>query len=464
MKQPKHFFNLESNKNSSDEQLIFFNLSYGSKTYNTKRSKVKYEPLKISTRWNIKKEYWNGKPTYRANKNYVSKFGKDLNNALEKIEKIGYTQLSYFRNHFEREPTLSELKELILHKLDRISKKSNDIIITEYITKIINTRTNLEIKSSNRWSKSTGNQYLNLKSQIEKYQESKKITLTFGNLTGAAFMDFFHEINEINKKENGEYYAHHTIAKENKLFRALLNCANEDEITIGFNYNKKEYFINRREIKNEVFLTQDQLSTIIKCDTSHSKEFTHAKNYILLSSFTGLRIGDLVYLHEIKPIKLIHNSKKYDCFITRIRKSQENKDELVTTIPLLAPLKEHLKQNKNEFPKFPAQVNIRKSIKKFLTYLNFNDEIEEKKYYYSIDKVVVKKQRLCDVFTPHDCRSTFISNLKELGVHDEDIEPITHPKHKFTSIVQVYDKTAMIGKAVNLINVLNQKKSSLYRY
>lgn len=464
MKQPKHFFNLESNKNSSNEQLIFFNLSYGSKTNNSKISKVKYEPLKISTRWNIKKEYWNGKPTYRANKKYVSKFGKDLNNALEKIEKIGYDQLSYFRNHFEREPTQLELKELILQKLDRIPKKNNDIVITEYISKSINTRTNLEIKSSKRWSKATGNQYLNLKRQIEKYQESKKVTLTFGNLTGAAFMDFFNEINIINKKDTGEYYAHNTIAKENKLFRALLNCANEDEIIIGFNYNKKEYFINRREIKNEVFLTQDHLATIINSDTSHSKEFTHAKNYILLSSFTGLRIGDVIYLHEIKPIKLIHNSKKYDCLVTRIRKSQENKDELVTTIPLLAPLKEHLKQYKNEFPKFPSQVNIRKSIKKFLTYLNFDDEFEEKKYYYSIDKVVLKKQRLCDIFTPHDCRSTFISNLKELGVHDEDIEPITHPKHKFTSIVQVYDKTAMIGKAVNLINVLHQKKSALYKY
>ena len=127
------------------------------------------------------------------------------------------------------------------------------------------------------------------------------------------YLDFFNEINIINKKDTGEYYAHNTIAKENKLFRALLNCANEDEIIIGFNYNKKEYFINRREIKNEVFLTQYHLATIINSDTSHSKEFTHAKNYILLSSFTGLRIGDVIYLHEIKPIKLIHNSKKYDC-------------------------------------------------------------------------------------------------------------------------------------------------------
>ena len=89
---------------------------------------------------------------------------------------------------------------------------------------------------------------------------------------------------------------------------------------------------------------------------------------------------------------------------------------------------------------------------------------EVKKYYYTIDNVVTTQEKLCDIFTPHDCRSTFISNLKDLGIHDEDIEPITHPKHKYTSIVQVYDKTALVGKAVTLINALKSKKSQLYKY
>lgn len=464
MKQPKHFFNLETKKNKAGEHRIFFNLSYGEKEFTFANQTAKYTPLRISTKWSIKKEYWNDKPTYRANKTYVSKFGVDLNNELAKIEKTAYTQLSNFRSTHEREPSILELKQLVFEKLNRISKQNHDVLIKDYITKSVETRTNLEITSQKRWSKSTGEQYSNLKNHIENYENSKGIILTFGDLTGEVFMDFFKEINELNKKVTGEYYAHNTVAKENKHFRALLNCANEDEIAIGFKYSKKEYFIKRREIKNENFLSIEQLQTIINTDVSHSKEFAHARNYLILSSFTGLRIGDMVHLHEVKPEILTHNSKKYECFTTRIRKSQENKDELITTIPILLPVKEYLKLNEKKFPRFPAQSNIRKDIKKFLIHLKFENIFEVKKYYYTIDSVVTTQEKLCDIFTPHDCRSTFISNLKDLGIHDEDIEPITHPKHKYTSIVQVYDKTALVGKAVTLINALKSKKSQLYKY
>ncbi|SHF91192.1 hypothetical protein SAMN05444372_101144 [Flavobacterium micromati] len=462
MKQPKHFFNLEATKNKSDEQLIFFNLSYGVRIY--VKEIIKYTPLRISTQWSIKKEYWNDKPTYRANQIYVRKYGKDLNNYLDKVEKIGYDQLSYFRNTYDKEPTLDELKQLVLEKLNRLPKKTNDVGITEYITQSVETRTTLDIKHPRRWSDGTGKQYTNLKNHILKYEADKNIELTFGSLTGDIFMGFFKSLNEVHKEETGEFYAHNTIAKENKHFRALLTSAKNDDIEIGFNYSKPDYFIKRREIKNETFLTTTQLQTIINTDVSHSKELTHGKNYIILSSFTGLRIGDMVSLNEVNPEIQIYNSKKYNCITTRIRKSQENKDELIATIPLLAPIKEYLQLNDNRFPKFPAQTNIRKYVEKLLTHLKFENVVEIKRYYYTIDNVVLSKEKLCEIFTPHDCRSTFISNLKELGIHDEDIEPITHPKHKYTSIVQVYDKTAMVGKAVNLINQLKSKKSILFKY
>ncbi|MEO8515506.1 MAG: phage integrase SAM-like domain-containing protein [Flavobacterium sp.] len=464
MVQPKHFFNLEAKPNLSGEHLIFFNLTYGYREFNPKSNNFKYIPFRISTKWTIRKEYWNGRPLYRSNNTYVRKFGKDLNNNLDKIERVAYDQLSNFRNINEKEPSPNELKRLVLEKLDRIPKISNDVIITHYIEAQVTKRTTINITSTKRWSKTTGNQYTNLVKHIKKYETNKNIVLTFGKLTGDIFMDFFIVINEINKKEKGELYAHNTISKENKHFRAILNCASEDEIEIGFNYKKKEYLIRKRDVENELFLTSAQLSTVIKTDVSHSKELTHAKNYLILSSFTGLRISDMVCLNEIKPDIQTHNSKQYYCFTTRIRKSQENKEELITTIPLLKPVKDLIKLSNNVFPKFPSQTNIRKDITKLLKHLKFENIIDVKKYYYTIDNVVITKEKLSDIFTPHDCRSTFVSNLKDLGIHDEDIEPITHPKHKYTSIIQVYDKTTMLSKAVNLITVLNSKKSPLFKY
>ncbi len=464
MGKPKHYFNLEAKPNQTGEQLIFFNLTYGYREFNPKVNNFKYIPLRISTQWTIKKEYWNDRPLYRSNSLYVRKFGKDLNNNLDKIERVAYDQLSNFRNINEKEPTPNELKQLVLEKLGRIQKISNDIVITNYIEAQVKTRTTVNITSSKRWKITTGNQYTNLVNHIKNYEANKNVVLTFGKLTGDIFMDFFKEINEINKKGTGEYYAHNTISKENQHFRAILNSAIEDGIEIGFNHKKQESLIRKRNIENELFLTSTQLETIIKTDVSHSKEFTHAKNYLILSSFTGLRISDMVCLNELKPEIQTHNSKQYHCLTTRIRKSPENKDELITTIPLLKPIRDLLKINNNEFPKFPSQTNIRKDITKLLKHLKFENIIEIKKYYYSIDKGVITKERLCDIFSPHDCRSTFISNLKALGIHDADIEPITHPKHKYTSIIQVYDKNDLVSKAVNLINALEPKKSKLYKY
>ncbi len=464
MGKPKHFFNLEAKPNQTGEHLIFFNLTYGYREFNPKADNFKYIPFRISTQWTIKKEYWNSRPLYRSNSVYVKKFGKDLNNNLDKIERIAYDQLSNFRNINEKDPSPNELKKLVLEKLGRIQKISNDVIITNYIEEQVIKRTTVNITSTKRWSEATGKQYINLVNHIKNYETNKDVILTFGKLTGELFMDFFIEINEINKKTKGEFYAHNTISKENKHFRAILNCAVEDEIKIGFNHTKQEYLIRKRNIENELFLTSAQLSTIIKTDVSHSREFTHAKNYLILSSFTGLRISDMVCLYELKPEIQNHNSKQYQCFTTRIRKSQENKEELITTIPLLEPVKDLLKLNNNEFPKFPSKTNIRSDITKLLKHLKFENTIEIRKYYYTVDNVVITKEKLCDIYSPHDCRSTFISNLKDLGIHDEDIEPITHPKHKYTSIIKVYDKTTMLSKAVNFITILNSKKSFLFKY
>ena len=464
MKQPKHFFNLESTKNNNGSRLIYFNLNYGYKEYDPTNNRFKYIPMKISTQWSIKEEHWMGKPTYRVNSSYVRKFGKDINNILDKIEKMAYDQLSIYRNTHETEPTPDQLKKIVLEKIGRIEKSTTDKVITDYIIERVNDRTTTNITSKKRWSKETGKQYTNLKNHIINYQNKKGIILTFGKLNGELYMDFFKTINEIFKEETGENYAHNTIAKENKHFRALLRDATENNIEVGFNFRKNEYFIRTRTNKDETFLTEEQLQTIINTDVSHSKELTHAKNYIIISSFTGLRIGDMIFLHELEPEKQIYDSKKYYCFTTRIRKSQENKDELIASIPILEPVKKLLSQNNNEFPKFTSKPNIRKCIKKLLIHLKFENKVISKHYFYLIDKPKIEIEKLQDIFTPHDCRSTFITNLKNMGIHDEDIKPITHPKLKNTSIIQIYDKTNMTSKAVNFIKAINSKQSKLYKY
>jgi integrase len=463
MKQPTHFFNLESKPKKSGEHLIFFNLSYGFRLYNSKTNSFKYEPLRISTKWSIQKEYWTDKPTYRANQSFVRKYGKDLNNVLDKIERISYEQLSFFRNTYDKEPTIEELKQLVLEKLDRIKKISTDINIANYTEKLILRRTNLPDTSSEFWSEKTGTQYQAIANRLKKYETEKNINLTFSEITEEIYWDYFKTINDYHKADNGEYYTQTTMNKEFRSLRAIFNCAKEDGIEIQIAYSKKSLKIPSSPSSYETYLTEEQLNTIISTDTSHSKEFEHARNYIILSSFTGLRIGDMTHLHELKPEIITHNSKKYDCFTTKIRKSSENTHELIATIPILEPVKKLLEINGNKFPKFTSEPNIRKVIRKFLTHLKFENEVITKTKYYLVNEVKVESKKQYSLFSPHDCRRTFITNLKQLGIQNDTIEPITHPKIKNASVLDGYDKSTLNDKSVKLTNQLSSKKSLLFK-
>ena len=464
MKRPKHFFNLEWKRNKDNTSLIYFNLSYGFKVFNPKSKRAKYIPLRISTEYTIEEKYWIGKPNYRANRTYIRKFGKTLNNVLDKIEKAAYDQLLIFRNQHEKNPTPTELKRLVLEKLNRIDKISTDVIISEYIQNLVEERTNLPATSKKYWSTDTGKQYTNLNNYIKKYENKKGIVLTFKNITSEIYWDYFKTVNDLKKAETGNYFIQSTIANQCKNLMSIFNKAKKDGIEIDFKYFQDDFKIEPSKPSYETYLPEKSLKIVINKDVQGLfKKYEHARNFIIISSLTGLRIGDMMGLHEIEPEKVTVNSKNYYCFNTKIRKSRENREELTVTLPVLAPLRELLKANNGKFPKFPSQQKTRAYIKDFLKFLEFNDSVQKTYYYYLVGSVT-KNMKQSELFSPHDCRRTFITNLKQLGIQNETLENLTHPKLKYKSILDHYDKSTLNDNAVKLIKALNRKNSEIYKY
>ena len=463
MKQPKHNFNLESRANKTGEKLIYFNLSYGFKGTSAMNN-LRYIPMRLSTQWTIKEEYWNGAPYYRANQNYVRKFGKDINNFLDKIERECYAQLSYYREQHEDNPEPSELKRLILEKLKRVKKSETNIRITDFIKTIIKTRTSLPNTSSEHWKSGTEKIYNTLIQHIEKYEERSKRILAFEDITEDIYRDYFKIINEIRKEEKGVWYTQTSMHKDYKHLKVIFKYAEDEGIEIGFKYNKRGLVIPPAKASYETFLSIDQLNKIIETDVSHSVALTHGKNYLILSCFTGLRISDMRGLNEITPENKSYNNQLIYCFTTRIRKSKDNREELIVIIPILKPVKDLLDNNGGQFPIFPAETKIRKNIKQLLSFLEFNEPVELNHKYYLQTDITVEFKPQHKVFTAHDCRRTFITQLKELGLRNDDIEPITHPKIKYPSIIDLYDKSPLVVKAMRLRTELNDRNSLLYKY
>ncbi|WP_411894276.1 hypothetical protein [Winogradskyella sp. A2] len=464
MKQPKHHFFLESRANKSGKRLIYLNFNYGFKEYDLVNKKDDYLTLKISTQWSIEKEYWLDKPEYRANKSYVGKYGKDLNNFLDKIERIVYNQLSIFRNEHDENPHPNILKRLVFEKLGRMDKPSSDYLITEYIENTIAKRSKLPPNSKKYWSQRTIVQYSNLKAHLKRYEKSTNTPLTFSNLSEIQYWDIFDNINKHHKETQGSFLKHNTIAKICKHLRTILRDASGNDIEIGFKWDKGEYKINEVTTKNNTGLDEEQLLEIFHTDTRHSREFDNARNYILFSSLTALRLGDMEQLYNCKVETFEVNNERFEGFKTKIRKAQDNSTELYAVIPLSKPLLKLIEENNGEFPKFPSRPVIRRQLKKFLKSLEFNNLVEYKERYYSQTDYEIETHHQWEVFTAHSCRYTFITNMSKLGVPENVVKNITHPTVKARSILAGYNLSTLEDNAYTLMTHLKNKRSKIYDF
>lgn len=455
MKQPSYYLNLESNKSKSGERLIYFNLTYG-----YKESGGKYVPMRISTKWRIHPDQWD-KKNKRPIETYKRSKGKDLEDAIERIRKVSFDQLSFYRNKHKEDPHPKVLKELVQMELGRKKVKDEHHILTTFIQSQIDKRTKLESSNKLHWSSSNAKQYNTLIKHIEDYEKERKITLAIETLSEEQYWDFFKTISVIRYREKEIGHKVNTIAKTCSKLRSVLNSANDLGISVGFNYQKKGMKIGEVDAKHDTFLDEDQLTKIIKEDVGHSAEFTHAKNYLIISSLTGLRMDDMRHLHEVKIETMKSQGKEFEGFYTKVRKSKNNGVDMVVAIPILEPIRSLLNEYNGQFPKFPAPSNIRSNIRKLLKHLKFNNDVLVSHRYYGFDDEEEKHPQH-SVFVPHDCRRTFITNLKQLGIHNEEIEPITHPKVKYSSIIDKYDKSSLMDKAYLLLKAIDEVDSKIY--
>ena len=463
----KIFYNLESKSNKDNTKLLYFNMSYGYKIFNARKGKYEYKNLRLSTQCSFLNDFWD-KSTNRLNSSGTRILGNGINNHIGQLEELPIFHYKQFRKEHDRKPTPEELKKLIFIDLERAEKENKYVIITDYVTNLIARRTSIPSTSREHWKEGTKTQYENLIRLLELYETKTNSCLTFGELTEDIYWNFYEVINHFYHEKNKVYYTITNMAKFSKQLKTIFNCAVNDDIKIGINHEKRNLKIHPADASHETFLTEVQLQKIINEDVSTNPQFIEARNYLIISSFTALRIDDVVHLHEVSLESEIRDNVQYDYFITKIRKTNNHGMTLEVALPILKPVRDLLKANSNKFPTFSSQPTIRKNIKAFLKHLKFNDKIPVSIHYYlpaniKADNTPTFKQQH-EVFTPHDCRSTFITNLLQLPIAESIIEPLTHPKAIKESMMKLYNKSTLIEKMMLFVSELNKKESKLYRY
>jgi len=425
-------------------------------------------PIKISTGWAIEKNDWDTE-WQQPKKNYPTVRKSEIHAAMEEVKSEAINQLRYMREQNRAnglgaiEPNHKDLKRRIMNRLS--GERSDDSsLLRDHTAKLIRTRPLVAKGSSTYWSEDTVEQYLDFANHLSNYERRVGKSMVLGELDVETYWDFFRKISEMHKEETGQYYAQDTVSKVCNRFRAVLRDAFDEGLPIGFNFQKKGLKIKGfKSQEQQVYLKKHHLKAVIDADVNHSKELTHGRNYIILSSFTSLRIGDMAKMKDYAPYIAVKNGNDYHLVRNKIIKSKSvTGGKLEAVEPLLRPVRDLLQENGGEFPTFPSQTNTRRYVKKLLDYVGVHDDVTVEKMYYPDSEVVKTNHRLCDVFKAHSCRDTFITHIEQLRVNNAEV--FTHPKSKASTAYQGYNRTTKEEAAIMFIDDLNSKNDDLFRH
>lgn len=464
MKSVKYFFNLETKPNKDGSRLVFFNLSYGYKEFNSVTGENKYVPMRISTRVRVMPDKWDFNLGYLDSK-YSLNAGKTKDLFLKKVKSEAELTLeNYWLENDYNDPKPSELKQLVELRLKRRDRVVQSVSIPEFIDDLIQKNSKLTLTQKNKLSDNQIDKYITIKNQIEEFGKSHNSVFTLANFGNDNFYEYLDFINE-QRKQNSKYpygYLVNGISKNANTLLAILGKARDAGSELAINLADSGLRIDEvKSVDAEVYLSEDDLRQIIETDTAKSQEFENARNFLIICALTSLRYEDMSCLYEVKLEEVKGRRHEFVGFLTKLRKpSSQKKKDIMTFIPAFKPVRDIVEQNDGKFPKFPSNQVMNTQLKKFAKYVGLDKEYKLKRQYYGIDKPVIEVKPLYEKVKCHTGRSSFITNLSNLGVVDSALEHITHPTTPKGIISTVYNKSSLVDRAELFLDSLTGANSS----
>lgn len=448
-------------ENRTKPELVMAEVSGAFK--NKKDGKLSYKKFQFSLEVSVLPQHFGiirekrGKMGYIYDPNTIKKserYNKLLRNKIADFEFDIEAVASHFRN---QDPTAEEAKNYLFFITGRDKRKPEESFeILSFLNSHIKHLENLvgsgrkdEVKEN------TINSFRNLVPIVKRYQEAKS-KLIFENLNEELYRDFW---DVTNKLKTGEIkidsytpksygkFASNTIKAYQNYFILLCKVARKQLINIPLDLSDTN-LINTVEKNNspkiEAFLKEEDILKVMKYKPV-SKNTTLAKDYIIIASLTGMRLQSM---QEAKgrSIELCTSNKNVFYYLHTI----QGKTSTECYTPLFSTALEMIKKNNYQFPDFTK-----------ITLANLNINIRS-----VLSSVGIENNNL---FSTHNLRSTFVSNLSLLGVPEIIISSVTHPSKKSNiSSVHIYDRRDMLDKAImftqEIIKINKIKSSKLYKF
>ena len=220
-----------------------------------------------------------------------------------------------------------------------------------------------------------------------------------------------------------------------KVLKSILNCATDRGVNTNLSYKRKEFKALKEDVQN-IYLTEEELTKIIKLDLSNNQKLDYTRDLFIIGCYTGLRFSDYTTL---APDNISNG-------LIRIKTQKTGSD---VVIPILPEVKSILDKYNGDLPKAYCNQKMNEYLKVIAQKANLDDVIV--KSHKSGNKQVTNRYSKWEMVCTHTARRSFATNMYKRGLSTLAIMQITgHTTDKsFMSYIK-------ITKEENALMILNQ--------
>lgn len=291
------------------------------------------------------------------------------------------------------------------------------------------------LKKEGRFMEGTVKSYRTILNKLKQYEKYAKTTLDWHSFD----MDFYYDFLEYYTGIEG--FTNNGFGKVIKNIKAILNDATEQGHNSHFGYKSKNFKALREEVNN-IYLSEQELESIINLDLSSHKTMERIRDLFIFGCYTGLRFSDF---SQVKPEHITGG----------ILKIKTLKTGEWVSIPLMEQVKDIMykyRDNPNSLPESYENQTMNRYLKEIGEMAGINQRFL---------KIRTKgKERIEESFlkyelvVTHTARRSFATNMFKRGVPARVIMKITG--HRTEKAFNSYIKISEDENAELLLKYLNK--------
>ena len=326
---------------------------------------------------------------------------RDNPEANEKLLELKSTLLKRYNRDFTKGVLINKswLQEIVKEVFDRptnevaLINNDKDIYIVDFSNYWLKTfADSWKTSPKETMSKLVKSQYQKFVDIFSDFQDQKKVRYTLHSLT----QDDVYEL--VNFLEEDDYNSA-TIERYVGRLKFFLNRATEMSLKVSQVRNQRIYIDKESSEVESVYLNEEEIQKIYNLDLSHDFELDNARDNLIISCFSGLRVSDLMTGLNTDNIK--------EGFIS----VKTKKTKTFVTIPVHKMVESILRKRFGQLPKKTTTFEYNRLIKIVCQLAEIDNQILAKVWNSSKKRKEVKYVKKYEAIGSHTARRSFASNL-----------------------------------------------------